>query len=155
MNIGIIGSMQFTEKMLEVREKLQLLGHQAFVTDLHIPFIGKTDEEKEIIKIHQKNNKDAIREFWNKMQGADAVLVLNLDKNGIKYYIGGNTLMEMGFAHVLNQQIFLYNPIPDIPFYKTEIEAMKPMVIDGDLQMMTNALAVSKATTNGHYPKSE
>ena len=121
MRIGIIGSMQFTEQMLEVLEKLNALGHDAFVTDLHKAFIGKTDEEKEVIKIHQKNNMDAIREFWNAMQGADAVLVLNLDKHGIANYIGGNTLMEMGFAHVLHQKIFLYHPIPEIPYYKTEI----------------------------------
>jgi len=76
---------------------------------------------------------DAIREFWRLMQGADAVLVLNLDKHGIKNYIGGNTLMEIGFAHVLNQKIFLYNPIPEIAYYKTEIEAVKPVVINGDL----------------------
>lgn len=133
MKIGIIGSMQFTEKMLEIREQLIALGHDAFVTDLHEAFIGKTYEEKEMIKIHQKNNMDAIREFWNAMQGSDAVLVLNLDKRGIANYIGGNTLMEMGFAHVLYQKIFLYHPIPEIPYYKTEIEAMKPVVINEDL----------------------
>lgn len=133
MKIGIIGSMQFTEKMLEMREQLNTLGHDAFVTDLHKAFIGKTDKEKETIKIHQKNNMDAIREFWNAMQGGDAVFVLNLDKHGIANYIGGNTLMEMGFAHVLNQKIFLYHPIPEIPYYKTEIEAMKPVIIDEDL----------------------
>ncbi|MBI5401399.1 hypothetical protein HZB05_01050, partial [Candidatus Wolfebacteria bacterium] len=65
--------------------------------------------------------------------GGDAVLVMNLDKHGIKNYIGGNTLMEIGFAHVLNQKIFLYNPIPDIPYYKSEIEAVKPTIIDRDL----------------------
>lgn len=133
MRIGIIGSMQFTEKMMEARDELKKLGHDAFVTDLAAPFVGKTDEEKERIKIEQKNNRDAIREFWRAMQGADAVLVLNVDKHGVKNYIGGNTLMEIGFAHVLGQKIFLLNPIPDIPFYKTEIEAMKPIVIDGDL----------------------
>lgn len=133
MRIGIIGSMQYTEKMLEARDALNALGHNAYVTDLHKAFIGKTDEEKETIKIQQKNNMDAIREFWNAMQGGDAVLVLNLDKHGIKNYIGGNTLMEIGFAHVLNQKVFLYNPIPDIQFYKSEIEAVKPTVINGDL----------------------
>lgn len=133
MKIGIIGSMQFTEKMLEVRDKLNKLGHEAFVTDLHKAFIGKDDEEKEIIKINQKNNSDAIREFWRAMQGADAVLVLNYDKKGIKNYIGGNTLMEIGFAHVLNQKIFLLNPVPEISYYKTEIEAVKPVIINGDL----------------------
>jgi len=133
MKIGIIGSMQFTEKILEVRDELIKLGHEAFVTDLHKALIGKTDEEKEEIKLHQKYNLDAIREFWRTMQGADAVLVLNYDKNDIKNYIGGNTLMEIGFAHVLNQKIFLLNPIPEIPYYKTEIEAVKPVIINADL----------------------
>lgn len=133
MRIGIIGSMQYTERMIEARDELIKLGHDAFITNLASPFVGKTDEEKEKIKINQKNTKDVIREFWKLMQGADAVLVMNLDKNGVKNYIGGNTLMEIGFAHVLEQRVFLYNPIPDIPYYKSEIEAVKPVVINGDL----------------------
>ncbi len=128
--------MQFTEKMLETRDELIKLGHDAFVTDLHKALVGKTDEEKEKIKLHQKYNMDAIREFWRAMQGADAVLVLNYDKNGIKNYIGGNTLMEIGFAHVLNQKVFLLNPIPEIPYYKTEIEAVKPIIVNGGLSLI-------------------
>jgi len=144
MKIGIIGSMQFTEKMVEVQNQLNSLGHEAFVTDLHDVFIGKSDEEKEIIKIEQKNNQDAIREFWHAMQGADAVLVLNIEKHGIPNYIGGNTLMEIGFAHVLNQKVFLWNPIPDIRFYKTEIEAVKPIIIHGDLSKITDTVQLGK-----------
>jgi len=125
--------MQFTDKMLEVRNKLQKLGHDAFITDLHKTMIGKSEEEIEKIKLHQKYSMDAIREFWKAMQNADAVLVLNLDKNGIKNYVGGNTLMEIGFAHVLNQKIFMWNPIPDMPYCKTEIKAVKPIIINGDL----------------------
>ncbi|MFC1613477.1 hypothetical protein ACFL23_04050 [Patescibacteria group bacterium] len=134
MKIGIIGSMQFTDKMIEYRDQLLELGHNAFLTDLHKTMIGKTDLEIEKIKLHQKNNMDAIREFWRMMQGADAVLVLNFDKNGVKNYIGGNTLMEIGFAHVLNQKIFILNPIPEMPYCKTEIEAVKPIIIEGDLK---------------------
>ena len=74
------------------------------------------------------------------MQGGDAVLVLNFDKNGIRNYIKGNTLMEIGFAHVLNQQIFLLNPIPDIPYYKTEIEAMRPIIVNGDITNIKSTL---------------
>ncbi|MDP1759984.1 MAG: hypothetical protein Q8L01_00750 [Candidatus Woesebacteria bacterium] len=133
MKIGIIGSMQFTDKMVEFRDKLQELGHDAFITTLHKSMIGKTHEEIEEIKLHQKNNMDAIREFWRMMQGADAVLVLNFDKNGIKNYVGGNTLMEIGFAHILNQKVFMLNPIPDMPYCKTEIEAVKPIILNGDL----------------------
>lgn len=133
MKIGVVGSMQYTEKMLAVRDKLISMGHDAFVTTFAQSLIGKSDEEKERIKLYQKKNKDAIREFWRLMQDADAILAVNLDKNGIKNYIGGNTLMEIGFAHVLNQKIFLFNPIPDISYYKSEIEAVKPIIINGDL----------------------
>ncbi|HEX7586259.1 MAG TPA: hypothetical protein VF390_01335 [Patescibacteria group bacterium] len=136
MRIGIIGSMQFTDKMLEFIDKLQKLGHDAFITDLHKTMIGKTDDEIEKIKLHQKYNMDAIREFWRAMQGADAVLVLNFDNNGIKNYVGGNTLMEIGFAHVLNQKIFMLNPIPEMPFCKTEIEAVKPIILNGNLELI-------------------
>ena len=136
MKIGVIGSMQYAEKILEARDELIKRGHNAFVTNLAESFVGKTDLEKEVIKIQQKNNQDAIKEFWNLMQGADAVLVMNFDKNGVKNYIGGNTLMEIGFAHVLNQKIFLYNPIPDIPYYKSEIEAVKPIIINRDFSMI-------------------
>lgn len=134
MRIGVVGSMQYTEKMIEARDELVKYGHDAFLTNLADPFIGKSDEEIEKIKLHQKYNLDAIKEFWKLMQGADAILVMNLDKNNIQYYIGGNTLMEIGFAHVLGQKIFLYNPIPEIPYYKSEIEAVKPVIINGDLE---------------------
>lgn len=136
MKVGVIGSMQHTEKMIALRDELNKLGHNAFVTTLAEPFIGKTDNEKEKIKIWQKRNKDAIREFWNLMQGADAVLVANYDKNGEKNYIGGNTFLEIGFAYVLNQKIFVLNQIPDIKYYKTEIVAMKPTIVDGNLKLI-------------------
>jgi len=129
--------MQFTEKMLEIQDKLLAMGHEVFLTGFAESHVGKSDEEKEKLKIFQKMNQDANRELWRKMQGAEAVLVVNLDKNGIKNYIGGNTFLEMGFAHVLNQKIFLLNPIPEIPFYKTEIEAMKPVILNGDLTKIT------------------
>jgi len=133
MKIGIIASMQFAEKMVETKKKLEDLGHNVFLTDLHKGFHGKNDKEKEKLKLHQKYNKDAIRVFWRAMQSADAVLVLNYDKKGIKNYIGGNTFLEIGFAHVLDQKIFLLNPIPDM-IYTTEIIAMKPIIINGDLE---------------------
>lgn len=71
--------------------------------------------------------------FWHSLiKSGDAILVCNFDKNGIKNYIGGNTLMEIGFAHVNNKKIFLLNSIPDMS-YKDEIEAMEPTVINDDL----------------------
>lgn len=136
MKIGIAASMQFSKKLVEIKNKLKEQGHETFASEFAESMMGKTDEEKEEMKLHQKYNLDAIRKFWNKMQDADALLVLNYDKNGIKNYMGGNTLMEIGFAHVLNQKILLLNPIPDIPYYKTEIKAVKPIILNGDLSLI-------------------
>ncbi|MDD5026008.1 MAG: hypothetical protein PHH13_01380 [Candidatus Peribacteraceae bacterium] len=133
MKIGIVGSMHFTEQMMDAKEKLLAMGHDAFVTSLAPPFVGLSDDEKEKRKIEDQMERDAIREFWRLMQGADAILVMNFDRRGIKNYIGGNTLLEMGFAHILDQQIYLLNPIPDIPYYRQEIVAMRPIVLNGDL----------------------
>jgi hypothetical protein len=133
MRIGVAGSMQHTEKMMALCAALEKLGHEAFMSKFGPEFVGKTDEEKEAIKLKQKYGHDAIREFWHAMHGADALLVANYDKHGVENYIGGNAFLEMGFAHVLDQKIYLLNPIPKMPYYETEIIAMKPAVINGDL----------------------
>lgn len=136
MKIAICASMVFTEKMLEIKEKLEKFGHEACVSGFAEHYVGKSEKEKEELTIYHKNEKDAIREYWEQIQKADAVLVLNYDKRGIKNYIGGNTLMEIGFAHVLNKKIFLMNPIPEIPYYQSEIEAVRPVIIHGDLSQI-------------------
>ena len=136
MKIGIIGSMHFTEKMLEARDALRVMGHNAFCTSLAEPYVGLDEDAKQHRKIEDQLERDAIREFWRLMQGGDAVLVMNLERNGIPNYIGGNTFLEIGFAHVLNQKIFFWNPIPEIPLIRPELEAMRPVVINGDLTMI-------------------
>lgn len=136
MKIGVAGSMQFTEQMMQVCSELEKLGHTTFMSKFKDHYIGKTDDEKEVQKLKDKYQHDAIREFWKPMQDADALVVVNLDKHGIKNYIGGNSFLEMGFAHVLGQRVYLLNPIPEMPYYGTEIVAMRPVVINGDLSLI-------------------
>ncbi|MFH1237706.1 MAG: hypothetical protein V1648_04885 [Candidatus Aenigmatarchaeota archaeon] len=133
MKIAICSSMVFAENMLETKEKLEKLGHEVLISDFIGSYAGKNEKEKERLTLLDKNEKDAIRRFWNKIKKSDAILVLNYDRRGVKNYIGGNTLMEIGFAHVLGKKIFLLNPIPEIEFYKSEIEAVRPVIINGDL----------------------
>src|SRR6185436_19055389 len=83
MKIGIISSMHHSEKMLEVAEQLRAMGHDCVHSRFASNFVGKNDEEKEKIKLHQKFNEDAIRDFWHKLQDCDAVLVLNFERHGI------------------------------------------------------------------------
>jgi len=79
------------------------------------------------------NQSRAIKIHYNKIKKGDCILVINsITKHDIKNYIGGNTLMEMGFAFVLNKPIYLLNPIPKM-IYTEELKAMKPIIIKGDL----------------------
>jgi hypothetical protein len=71
---------------------------------------------------------DLILDHFKKIEWAEAILVLNHDKNGVVGYIGGNTLMEMGLALHLDKKIFMTNQVPDVS-YKEEILGIKPIVI--------------------------
>lgn len=133
MKIGVVGSMQFTEKMVELCDELKKLGHDAYMSKFTAAFIEKDDEEKERIKLEQKYNDDAIREDCKWIKDMDALLVANYDKHGIKNYIGGNAFIEIAYAHILYKDLYFLNPIPEMPYYGTEIIAMKPAVINGDL----------------------
>lgn len=132
MIIALCYSMQFAARAEEAKRWYAERGYDARPSASNAQYLGLTDAETEALKLVNKYERDAIREHWKVIQGSDAVLVLNYDKNGIPNYVGGNAFLEMGFAHVLNKPIFLLNPIPKMPHYETELVAMRPTVIDGD-----------------------
>lgn len=132
--------MVFTEQMIKSKEYLARLGHTVYISSFAPKYVGKTTKQKEKLTIYHKNNKDAIREFWEKIKLCDVVLVLNYDRHGVKNYIGGNTLMEIGFAHVLNKKIFLLNPVPKVKYYQSEVEAVKPIILNGKIESLRKYL---------------
>lgn len=83
-------------------------------------------------KAEDKIKHDLIRGYFEKMKNYDAVLVVNPEKRGVVGYIGGNTLIEMAFGHVLGKKLYVLNPLPELS-YTSEILAMQPIVINGDL----------------------
>lgn len=139
MKIVICASLDFTEKVKEIANQLTKLGHQVTIPKT-IKMIWKGRVSLEQIIKEKKNGKiskrairlNVIKHYFEKIKEADAVLVLNFDKKGIKNYIGGNVFLEMGFAHVLGKKIFLLNEIPKMP-YRAEIETMQPIVLKGEL----------------------
>jgi len=133
MKIAICGSMVFAEKMIQIKGELEEIGHEVFISQFAEGYLGKNEKDKEKLAIDDKNDHDAIRKFWELIKKSDAILVLNYDRKGIENYIGGNTLMEIGFAHVLYKKIFLMNPVPDIEYYRSEIEAVRPVIIGQNL----------------------
>lgn len=85
--------------------------------------------------IWERKARAMIRHF-KKVEWCEAILVVNLPKNGVDGYVGANTLMEMGLAFYLGKRIFMLYPAPDYPYCKEEITAMKPVVINGDLALI-------------------
>lgn len=137
MKIAICGSMTFVKKMVEVSRHLTELGYEVVLPK----FTEEYSQMDNLDKIHSESvknkiNHDLIKDNFVEIKNADAILVINEDKNGIANYIGGNSFLEMGFAHVLDKKIFLLNPIPEI-LYKDEIEAMRPQVLHGDLEKIS------------------
>jgi hypothetical protein len=132
MRIAICGSMSFAKEMLEVSRLLEAMGHKPI---LPIDTIESVRDPSRRQNIYLLIEKDIIRDHLGKIRESDAILVLNYEKNGIAGYVGGSVLIEMGFAHYLNKQIYLLNPIPRMS-YSVEIEAMQPVVLNGDLKKL-------------------
>ena len=140
MKITVCGSIHFADKMVDIYRQLEKLGHTPI---MHEEMFGIADgTATEIIEGRKgdhslvKRKYDFIRAWYRLIVGSDAVLFCNFDKKGIRNYIGGNTLMEIGFAHVNDKKIFLYNPIPEDVPYVDEIRAMVDNVINGDLSLI-------------------
>jgi hypothetical protein len=140
MKIVICGSIDATYEIKEIADNLEKLGHET-----EIPLTSqrilrgeltldefKKEKEKNGDGFVRKVKDDVIRRYYELIKKSDAVLIANYPKKGIDNYIGGNTFLEMGFAHVLNKKIFLLNPIPEVG-YKDELLTMQPIIIDGDL----------------------
>jgi predicted RNA-binding protein with PUA domain len=133
MKIVICGSMTFAKEMVVTEIELQKRGYEVVLPKFTREYTGM--DTSEIVHNESVVNKikhGLIRYYFEEIKRGDAVLVLNGERHGIKNYIGGNSFLEMGFAHVLNKKIFLLNQIPEIG-YKDEIMAMQPIVLNGDL----------------------
>ncbi len=138
MKITICGSVKFAKEMVEIYRQLEKMGHQPLMHKGMFELAEGTskqlgDKQNGMENSEIKRKYDVIKWWHRCIKSGDAILVLNYDKKEIKNYIGGNTLMEMGFAHVNDKKIFLLNPIPEDVSYVDEIKAMVDIVLDGDL----------------------
>jgi hypothetical protein len=143
MKIILCASIAFNQRMIEVEEELKKFGHEVvrpieFVKDA----AGKEITTAEFYTIRHSAGADAnwvwkqkamaMHEHFEKVVWAEAILVVNEEKNSIPGYVGANTLMEMALAFHLQKPIFLLRAIPEMS-YSEEIRGMLPIVLDGDL----------------------
>lgn len=133
MKIVICASMSAAIKVLQVASQLEEFGHVTVIPkNIDKYASGEFILEDSNKSIENKIKDDLIRDYYQEIHSADAVLVVNEDKRGVADYIGGNVFLEIGFAHVLDKAIFLLNPIPEVS-YRDEIIAMQPIIVNGDL----------------------
>ena len=124
--------MSFIQDMVDIKNILEPLGHDIFLppnTDKYLSQDRVPEKKEEKIRL------DIFRVYFEEIKNADAILVINKEKSGVINYIGANALIEMSFAYVLNKKIYLWNPIPEMG-YSDEIEAMKPVILNGDINLI-------------------
>ncbi len=140
MKIVICGSMTSSKKMVEIANKLRQENYDV-VLPRNTEEYAKEELANEISResIKNKIDNDLIRDYFDKIKNSDAILVVNVEKNKIKSYIGGNSFLEMGFAHALNKEIFLLSDIPEM-IYTDEIKAMQPIILKGDLKKINKKI---------------
>jgi hypothetical protein len=124
------------KRILEIKATIEKMGMETFVSNDLLEYQVKKNMIKEqTASIEQKMKNNLIKLYFNQIKESHAILVVNEEKNRVKNYIGANTFLEIGFAHVLDKLIFLLNPIPNLT-YTDEIRAMKPIILNGDLRKL-------------------
>ncbi len=148
MTITLCGSIAVIDEMYRLKTELEGLGHKVLLPPNEVP--GENGElipsseyysQKKSLQKNDdawiwQNHSQRIVAHFDKVSKSDVILVANYDKNGIKNYIGPNTLMEMGLAFYLQKKIYLLNPIPELA-WKEEIIGLKPIVINGNLKLLS------------------
>ena len=118
--------------MLAMEVDLVKLGHEAILPiDTHEAI---DTPEINMDPIHCAK-LDVTMDHFKKIEGSDAILVLNYPKGGMDGYVGWASLMEIGLAYYLWKKIFILHSLPtsDQLRYVAEIVDMKPIIINEDL----------------------
>jgi len=144
MKIVICNSVVFWKEALDVKDYFEKQGHEVKTHPMIVEIEGKKIHAKEYYTMRKstwneeiENRKyELMKKHFNLIKNCDRIVVLNLDKNGIKNYIGGNTFLEMGVAFAFEKDIYLTNPIPEDLPYTEEIKGMKPNVMNLDIKGM-------------------
>jgi non-canonical (house-cleaning) NTP pyrophosphatase len=127
MKLTICGSMQFDPEMQAAKKQLEKYGYE-----VDKPNVVEGHVYEDNLDENVKLKRGFIDEHFRKIDGSDAVVVVNHAKNGVDNYIGGNTLIEIAYTYAQGLEIFLLNPIPKLS-YADEVRAMQPIILDGDI----------------------
>jgi len=134
----VLGSSYFMKEMVNCKDQLCEMGYDAWIHPDYEAFVR--GEKLDIVKrafngehaaVKRENNY--LKVHYQHILESENILFVNSEKKGIKNYIGGNVLIEMGQAYVNNKRIFLLYDLPKESAYLDEIESMDPICLHGDL----------------------
>ena len=127
-DVAVCGSMSHMDQFSKVIDQLRANGLSVSTPDMTEKLNWSSFDNEDI----RREKGMLIRRHFANIALAKAVLICNYEKNGIKGYIGTNTLMEMTAAFAYEKPIYLLNDIPN-QSGREEIIGMEPVVINGNL----------------------
>lgn len=137
--IVLCASASFYREVLDIEKQLKKLGFKTIVpiTARRMKRSGNFD-----ISAHKtwfKNRNDykikvgLMKGHFKEILKANAILMINLEKNGIQGYIGGNGLLEMGLAYHYKKPIYILNNIKDNHPLAEEIYGLGSIFLNGNM----------------------
>jgi len=122
MTTCVIGSLRELERIKDISESLKTMGHKVM---LPLDLSGARFADRFQAK------HEFMRGMYEQIKQCDSILVVNdLERNGLKGYIGPNTFLQMGMALSLGKPIFaLAKWDPRLP-YDEELQAMGVEMLD-------------------------
>lgn len=129
--------MTFAPQLIEMKDKLETLGHIVFIPSDTAKHLGDPTLHDDLVRDNEHAAQtDIFRDHANFIEQSDAILVLNLEKNGIPGYCGISVLMEIGLAYYLRKKIFLLNSIAATERYAEDVRVLGAISLNGDLMMI-------------------
>ncbi|MBR5027150.1 hypothetical protein IKX64_00975 [Candidatus Saccharibacteria bacterium] len=134
MKVFLAASSSFWDKLPEIKEKLEALGHEVM--------LPSTVDDPELEERTWKDSNEAhvalIRKLFEDSEErvgkwCDAFYLLNYDKNNTRGYVGGAALIELYIAHREHKKIYIENDVYPGPMYD-EIMGFGPTFVHGDLK---------------------
>lgn len=138
--ITICSSASFYKDVLEIDAQLKKLGYTVKIPKIALTMKKNNDfniahyktwlKDKNAFKI----KKSLMDSHFKKVMEADAILVVNKEKKGLKGYIGGNVLMEMTLAYYNKRPIFIWDETDSKSNLYEEIIGVNPIFINKHLE---------------------
>lgn len=144
--ITICSSAVHYRNALDLEKQLKALGYKVKIPKTATIMKRTNNFDVGSYKTWYKNAKDykkktqLMKGHFKKVLEADAILVTNFEKNGLKGYIGGNVLMEMVLAFHYKKPIFIYNDISDELGIKEEVFGLQPIFLNGNVNLIKKKL---------------